>query len=139
MPMATSKELQAQVVALQKQIAETRRQEIATAVEQVRALIREHGLSVDDIGKRVFAKGGAAGQAAGKTVNPPKYQDPKSGATWTGVGRAPSWLAAAVKAGREADFLIGASATRTKSKAPAKKAPAKKAAAKKTKKTRQVG
>ena len=30
--------------------------------------------------------------AARKTAGQPKYQDPKSGKTWTGHGRAPDWI-----------------------------------------------
>lgn len=53
----------------------------------------------------------------------PKYQDPKSGATWSGLGKPPKWIALAIKRGRKDDFLIGAPAptsTATKSKAPEK-------------------
>lgn len=133
--MATSKEMRAQIEALEKQLIDVRKQEIATAVDQVRALIREHGLTLDDIGKRTFAKAGGGGvkaSAAGKqTVNPAKYRDPESGNTWTGKGRAPNWMAAAVKAGREAEFLIAGPAQAARKSAQAKKPDAKKPAAKK--------
>jgi hypothetical protein len=67
------------------------------------------------------------------------YRDPKSGATWSGRGRAPAWLSGAKNRTR---FLIdGAStdvaATKTSKpkvatkKAPVKKAPVKKAVASK--------
>jgi len=64
---------------------------------------------------------------------PAKYRDPKSGATWSGRGPAPAWLAGAKDRSR---FLIdGGTAADKKSvvkKAAAKKAPAaKKAAVKK--------
>lgn len=37
----------------------------------------------------------------------PKYRCPDSGATWSGRGREPRWLAAAIKAGKKRDdFLI---------------------------------
>ena len=134
--MATSKELQAQLDSLTKQVEQARKVEIAEAVEKVRALVKEHNLSLDDVGVRTFSKGRAV--PGGKTVNPPKYQDPKTGNTWTGVGKPPKWIAAAVKAGRREDFLIGngtgehdATAKAPAKKATAKKAPAKKAAAKK--------
>ncbi|BCQ28134.1 hypothetical protein NK8_63230 (plasmid) [Caballeronia sp. NK8] len=66
----------------------------------------------------------------------PKYRDPQSGATWSGRGKAPAWLASA--ADRTA-YLIEASGGAASSastkpagkKATAKKATAKKAAAKK--------
>ncbi|MDR5798221.1 H-NS family nucleoid-associated regulatory protein [Caballeronia sp. LZ008] len=61
----------------------------------------------------------------------PKYRDPQSGATWSGRGKAPGWLASA--ADRTA-FLINASGTTSSEPAEpvAKKATAKKAAAKKS-------
>ncbi len=34
----------------------------------------------------------ARSPAKEKVSLPPKYQDPKTGATWTGRGRAPAWL-----------------------------------------------
>ncbi len=37
----------------------------------------------------------ARGKAAAKGALPPKYRDPKSGATWSGRGPAPAWLASA--------------------------------------------
>lgn len=56
----------------------------------------------------------------------PKYRDPASGATWSGRGPAPAWLASAKDRTR---FLIADGAA---SSAPAKKAAAKKSASKKT-------
>ena len=130
--MATSKELQAEMDALSKQLNQARKGEIADAVKKVQELVKEHQLSVADIGLRTFSKGKAV--SAGKSVNPPKYRDPKTGNTWTGVGKPPKWIAGAVKAGRRDDFLIGTSEgeSAAKVKPAAKKAAAKKAVAKKS-------
>lgn len=49
--MATSKELAAQIAALQKQHEDARRMENAAAVQKVRELIKEHGLTLKEIGK----------------------------------------------------------------------------------------
>jgi len=48
-------------------------------------------------------------KAAGslKSGTPPKYQHPKTGATWTGHGRAPAWIA---NAKDRTKFLIASSA-----------------------------
>lgn len=65
---------------------------------------------------------------------PPKYRDPKSGATWSGRGRAPAWLAGAKD--RKKFLIEGAAelATATKAKvdrsASAKKTTTKKSAVK---------
>jgi DNA-binding protein H-NS len=45
-----------------------------------------------------------------KDANPPKYQNPKTGGTWTGHGRAPAWVAEAKDRNK---FLIAASAEAT--------------------------
>jgi DNA-binding protein H-NS len=50
---------------------------------------------------------GKGGRARGKVA--PKYRDPKNPAnTWTGRGRTPLWMVAAMKRGKakKADFLI---------------------------------
>jgi H-NS histone family len=39
--------------------------------------------------------------AVKKTKNPPKYRDPASGATWTGMGKQPYWIE-----GNRDDYLI---------------------------------
>lgn len=55
-----------------------------------------------DAKKRASGKGGKAVKSGGATTGrkpqfkgpqPAKYQDPKSGATWSGKGRAPGWIA----------------------------------------------
>lgn len=92
--MATYKQLLAQKQTLDAQLAEVRASEIAGVIEKVRALMDEYGLSVDDIvGKRRRGRpAGSASPKAAKEQLPPKYRDPKTGKTWSGRGRAPSWL-----------------------------------------------
>jgi DNA-binding protein H-NS len=90
-----------------------------------------------------------AGKSAGKAVAagklPAKYLNPTTGATWSGRGPAPAWLAAAKDrsafllpvangAAADAGSVVRAKSTAKKSvakKAVAKKVPAKKVAAKK--------
>lgn len=92
--MATYKQLLAQKDALEAQLAEVRATEVAGVIEQIRALMDQYGLSVDDIqGKR--RRGRPAGRGAAKPAKEPvpaKYRDPKTGKTWSGRGRAPGWL-----------------------------------------------
>jgi len=94
--MATYKELVAQKEALEAQLAEVRANEVAGVIERIRGLMADYGLSVEDIaGKR--RRGRPAGAKATpatkvKSELPPKYMDPKTGATWSGRGRAPAWL-----------------------------------------------
>ncbi|MGQ0730361.1 H-NS histone family protein [Acidovorax sp.] len=86
--MQTYKELVAQREALELQIAKARALELSEAVSQVRNLIAEHGLTQEDV---FSAKSGRTGKITGPV--PAKYRDPVTGATWTGRGRAPLWIA----------------------------------------------
>lgn len=102
--MPTLSELLAQKAALEKQIAETQREERAAAIAQVKALMAQYGLTLADIGA-----GGRAGtpRAGGGAKVPPKYRDPATGATWSGRGLQPKWLREALAAGRSlADFAL---------------------------------
>jgi DNA-binding protein H-NS len=72
-----------------------------TALRQrMSALAKKHGYDVRDIvGRRMGKTGGAAA----------KYRDPRnSDNTWSGRGRPPRWMAAALKGGKakKEDFLI---------------------------------
>ncbi|WP_454739371.1 H-NS histone family protein [Cupriavidus necator] len=96
--MATYKQLIAEKEALEAQLADVRATEVAGVIEQIRALMAEYELTVDDIApKRRRGRPAAAGKvgepaAKAKSALSPKYMDPKTGATWSGRGRAPSWL-----------------------------------------------
>ena len=85
--MTTYKELLRQREALELQIAEARQLEIEQAVNQVRALVAEFGLTSQD----VFPTGKARVATAGTKVAP-KYRNPATGETWTGRGKAPKWI-----------------------------------------------
>ena len=76
--MATYKELLAQKEALEAQMAAARKDELSGAVEQVRALISEFGLTEND----VFGGGKTkrASKAEGSKVAA-KYRDPATEAT----------------------------------------------------------
>lgn len=92
--MATYKQLLAQKEALEAQLADVRATEVSGVIEQIRTLMDQYGLSVEDIqGKRRRGRpaGGGAATAA-KEPLPPKYRDPKTGKTWSGRGRTPAWL-----------------------------------------------
>lgn len=87
--MATYKELLKQQEALALQIEEARKAEISDAVQKVRALVSEYGLTAEDVfssGRRSSGKSRAGSKVA------PKYRDPATGQTWTGRGKAPKWI-----------------------------------------------
>lgn len=85
--MTTYKELLQQREALEAKIAEARQREISQAVNQVRALVAEFGLTSQD----VFPTSKARAATTGSKVAP-KYRDPATGSTWTGRGKAPKWI-----------------------------------------------
>ncbi len=85
------KDLLQQREALEKAIAEARQNEISAAVTQVRAIVAEYGLTVQDVFPgRAGKSGGGAKSGAGKVAA--KYRDPATGQTWTGRGKAPKWI-----------------------------------------------
>jgi DNA-binding protein H-NS len=159
--MATLEQIQARMKKLQAQAEVLLAQRAQAAVDQIRELMIKHGLTTADIEARAKARrqakaagrhlsNGTAKPASAKGKMPPKYRDPKTGATWSGHARPPAWIKDVKDRTR---FLIdgsaaialngsGASKATTAAKkvsakkvsakkATAKKAPAKKAVAKK--------
>lgn len=96
--MKTLAAIQKQIAQLQKQaeaIASTAKKE---AIGKARELIERHGLTAEDLGlaggkRKAATKVGKSKASSG--AGTPKYRDPATGKTWTGVGRAPAWIAEA--------------------------------------------
>lgn len=112
--MATLEQIQAKLKKLQAQAEVMLEKKAQTAVEKIRKLMLEHGLTTADIeAKSKVARGGKTpgkdgvikGKPASgvKTTGVAKYQHPKTNATWSGHGRAPAWIA---EAKDRAKFLI---------------------------------
>ena len=80
----TLNDLISQQAALAKKIAELKKNNRKEALEQVKNLMAQYDITVEDLTKK-------ASSAAGVKV-PPKWEDPVSGAKWTGRGRTPSWF-----------------------------------------------
>jgi DNA-binding protein H-NS len=101
--MPKLQDLLAKKAELEKQIEDTRRQEKADAIAQVRALMAEHGLTTADLSMR--SKAAAKGSTGRKVA--PKYRDPATGDTWSGRGLQPKWLRAALAGGKKlTDFAL---------------------------------
>lgn len=99
MPSLT--DLLAQKAALEKQIAQTQRDEREKAISQVRALMSEYGLTAADLGQRTGKKSRTGAKVAAK------YRNKASGETWSGRGLQPRWLKAALATGKKlSDFAI---------------------------------
>ena len=85
--MTTLQELLQRREELERRIAESQNQERTEAIETVRRLMAEHGLSVA------------------------KYRNPATGESWSGRGLQPRWLKAALAEGRQlSDFSISEAA-----------------------------
>ncbi|EKS9800496.1 TPA: H-NS histone family protein [Burkholderia cepacia ATCC 25416] len=86
--MTTYLELKKQADALAQQAEEARLSELESIITAMREQIAEYGITSEQLfGRRRAAVSGA------RTPIAPKYQDPKSGATWSGRGKAPGWIA----------------------------------------------
>jgi DNA-binding protein H-NS len=97
--MATLKSLQARIAKLQLQAETMMKTNSTRVVAQIHSLMHKHGLTMEDIGAKFKAKTPSVKpttkSVAGKSGATAKYMDPKTGATWSGHGRAPGWIASA--------------------------------------------
>jgi len=87
--MSSYKELLAQKAALDAQIAQARAAEVSAAVNTVKQLVADFGLTAEDVFSTVKKREGSAAKG-GKVAA--KYLNPETGDTWTGRGKAPRWL-----------------------------------------------
>ncbi|SKC69722.1 H-NS family nucleoid-associated regulatory protein [Paraburkholderia hospita] len=128
--MATLDKVQAQIAKLQAQAEALVAKQSSGVIAKIRDIMEKHGLTTADIeayvdgAKRRGPKPGA--KAAAKAASSvAKYQDPKTGATWAGHGRAPSWIASAKD---RTKFLVDATRTTASKPKVSAKAPGKAAA-----------
>lgn len=137
--MATLEQIQTRLKRLQAQADAIIAKRAQGALDQIRELMIKHGLTTRDIEARAKARRERArlGLANGKMKStgatkgklPPKYRDPKTGATWSGHARPPAWIK---NVKDRSKFLIdGGSAAASVSVKPAAKPAAKKTTAKK--------
>jgi DNA-binding protein H-NS len=99
--LAQKAALEKQSAAIEKQIQDAQRSERAGVLNQIKALMSQHDLTIEDLG----ANAGAASKKsanAGKKVAA-KYRNPSTGETWTGRGLQPKWLQAAIASGQQVE------------------------------------
>jgi DNA-binding protein H-NS len=87
--------LRQQVAALEAEIAQRTEEAKHTLRAEFDAKLADAGLKITDLYTE-FAKPGLVRAKALKVTQSvdPKYRDPKTGATWSGRGRAPQWVEA---------------------------------------------
>jgi len=92
--MSTYKDLQSQIEKLQKEAEHARKNELANAIADIHAKMKEFSITAEDLGMGSKKK-------AGKTVRKPvapKYRNNDTGETWSGRGKPPKWMAGRDKA-----------------------------------------
>ncbi|MEK2602927.1 H-NS histone family protein [Burkholderia arboris] len=97
--MATFRELRAQMDVLAEKAEAARLAEFQAIVDDIRAKVAEYGITEKDI----FGTRRNRSTKQAKVSVEAKYRDPKTGATWSGRGRAPTWIKDAKNRNR---FLI---------------------------------
>ncbi|MPW22695.1 H-NS histone family protein [Paraburkholderia sp. CNPSo 3157] len=139
--MATLEKLQARIAKLQSQAEALAAKQSSGVITKIRDMMDRHDLTIADLeahiggarkrGRKPGVKMtvGATGTGKAKSATgakgklPPKYRDPKTGATWSGHARPPQWIAGAKD---RTKFLIDGSSAASnveavnKSKAAAK-------------------
>jgi DNA-binding protein H-NS len=94
--MSTLSELMAQKAALEKRIADARRDERSATIQRIKSLMAEHGLTAADLSGKA---GTGPSRKGGKVA--PKYRNAATGETWSGRGLQPKWMKAALASGRK--------------------------------------
>jgi DNA-binding protein H-NS len=102
--MASLQDLLAKKAAIEQEIEATQKRERQDAINKVKTLMSEHGLSVADLAGK--SSTGKTGAAKGAKVAA-KYRNEATGDTWSGRGLQPKWLKAALASGKKiSDFAV---------------------------------
>lgn len=135
--MVTLTTLKKKIAALEAQVERVTRAEMDNAIAKIRKIMGDFGVTVEHLAESgQHARGsiskklaGAKKSKASKSKKPAKYMDPKSGATWSGLGRIPAWIAKAKS--RDAFLIDKPAASEAPAAVPGTKSPVKRAASKK--------
>jgi DNA-binding protein H-NS len=131
--MATLASLNKKIAALEAQAERIANAELGKAIAKIRRIMVDSGVTIEHLAEgarsvpaTVSRKlAGTKVPKAPKGKKPPKYMDPKSGATWSGLGRIPAWIANAKN--RDAFLIEPPSYPEPAMAAPASKSPVKRA------------
>lgn len=100
--MATYRELLEQRKELDRQLQAAHKAEMADAIAKVKELMAQYDLKIEDIAP---AKGKGRSSSTKGTKVAAKYRNPETGDTWTGRGRQPKWVEAALASGKALEDL----------------------------------
>jgi DNA-binding protein H-NS len=85
---------------VEKAIRDRQQQDVQTARDQILAIAKDAGISVDEL---LASSDKKAKTGSGQKVKP-QYQNPTdSSQTWSGRGRQPKWVAEALASGKKLD------------------------------------
>jgi len=131
MPRMTYEAIQKQLAKLQAQAAKMESAQGAAkkkSVDKVVALMKKLGISIEDLKGAEPVKPAKAGRKPSAKKTPragnrskvaAKYRHPETGATWTGRGLPPKWLADEIAAGKSKEqFLIQQASPTPETEAP---------------------
>ncbi len=101
--MATYSELMAQAQQLMAQAEQARKNELAGAIADIRARMKQYGITAADLGASAGSVKQRAGKSKSKSSAPAKYRGP-NGELWAGgPGRKPEWVRAVLAAGKSVE------------------------------------
>lgn len=115
--MSNLKELLAQRAAIDAQIAEQQSTERANAIGEIKALMNDYGITVQDLSA-------PKARATARNTVAAKFKDPKTGETWSGRGLMPKWLKAKTAEGLSVEAFRVATEAPAGSQLPFGKNPA---------------
>lgn len=89
--------VEGELVKLRKEAKEAQDREVVEARKKVAQLMKDNNLTAADLlNPRTIDKtkltAVKSGERPERKQPEPQYQDPESGKTWTGKGRAPNWM-----------------------------------------------
>lgn len=125
MAKITVASIRQQIAALEAKAQRIAADEMKTSVAKVRSLMDSLGVTLEHLGDKVSkkvsqAKKAVVGKKPGATkrsgAGTARYRDPATGATWSGFGRAPGWIASATN---RDDYLVSKAARKVTKKATA--------------------
>ncbi|CAB3755457.1 H-NS histone family protein [Paraburkholderia humisilvae] len=100
--MATLEAIQSKIAALQAKAGEIASKESVKVIARIHDIMQQHGLTISDIDVHLAGKRRGRPPASDKAATfaakskdklPPKYINRKTGETWSGHARPPSWIA----------------------------------------------
>jgi DNA-binding protein H-NS len=112
--MSTLESIQSRIEALQAKANALVAKQSDGALQKIHELMSRYSLSISDIEHYTGSRKKSGRSTTSSKQSTVAYQDPKTGATWSGRGRAPAWIA---NAKDRSKFAVSAGTTQGKAKA----------------------